>query len=184
MKVAAIIPARSGSRRLKDKNIYPFRGYPMMYWAIKACLESRYNIVPYVSSDSDQYLRIAEQYGAIAVKRPEGLSADKVFKQDVIIDACNSLKDKPDIVISLQPNSPEIRHAYLDEAIEKFLKYNLSEILSVNSNLIQNAAFRIMKYDYVFQKSLSTYCGVYICDLIDVHSIEDIRRIEGNGNNS
>jgi hypothetical protein len=43
---------------------------------------------------------------------------------------------------------------------------------------MQNAAFRIMKSWYVFQKDLSTKCGVYVCDVHDVHTIKDIQLIE------
>ena len=44
------------------------------------------------------------------------------------------------------------------------------ELISINRNKIQNAAFRIMTYKTVFQKTLSTKIGVYIKDLIDIHT--------------
>ena len=46
---------------------------------------------------------------------------------------------------------------------------------------MQNAAFRIFKSDYVFQEDLSTNCGVFICDLHDVHTVEDVKYIEEKG---
>jgi len=48
---------------------------------------------------------------------------------------------------------------------------------------MQNAAFRIMKSWYVFQKDLSVKTGVFVCDLIDVHSKEDVEEIERLGVN-
>ena len=44
---------------------------------------------------------------------------------------------------------------------------------------MQNAAFRIFKGNYVFQKDLSTNCGVYVADIHDVHTIDDIKIVEG-----
>ena len=43
---------------------------------------------------------------------------------------------------------------------------------------MMNAAFRIMKSWYVFQRDLSTKTGVFVCDLVDVHTTEDIKEIE------
>ena len=43
---------------------------------------------------------------------------------------------------------------------------------------MQNAAFRIFKGDYVFQKDLSTNCGVIISEAYDVHTIEDVKKLE------
>ena len=43
---------------------------------------------------------------------------------------------------------------------------------------MQNAAFRIMKSWYVFQKDLSTKCGAFVCNIHDVHTLEDVRMIE------
>ena len=51
-------------------------------------------------------------------------------------------------------------------------------IFSVDENLMQNAAFRIFKGDYVYQKDLSTNCGVVICDVPDIHTIEDLKMVE------
>ncbi len=54
MKVVAIIPARGGSKRLEKKNIYPIWGKPMLYWAVKACGDSKYNIEPWVSTEDEE----------------------------------------------------------------------------------------------------------------------------------
>ena len=78
----------------------------------------------------------------------------------------------------MQANSPQIKAEHLDNAIEVFKKHERDEVFSVDSNLMQNAAFRIFKGDYVFQEDLSTNCGVVVCDLHDVHTIEDVRYLE------
>jgi NAD(P)H-flavin reductase len=80
--------------------------------------------------------------------------------------------------VSLQANSPEIKSEILDDAIKTFIDHDRNELISVGPNMMQNAAFRIMKDWYVFQKDLSTKTGVYMCDLIDVHTEEDVKSIE------
>ena len=78
----------------------------------------------------------------------------------------------------MQANSPQIKAEHLDNAIEVFKKHERDEVFSVDSNLMQNAAFRIFKAGYVMQKDLSTNCGVVVCDLHDIHTEEDIWLLE------
>ena len=130
---------------------------------------------------AEEIKKIATSFGAKIHHRQNALSQDHVFKQLVIRDAADKILEKNsdvDIFISLQANSPEIQAEHLDSAIEKFLKYNRSELFSVDKNLMQNAAFRIFKRDYVFQQDLSTNCGVFVCDIHDVHTEEDVMYLE------
>ena len=182
MRVVAIIPAKGTSRRLPKKNIYPIWGKPMLYWAIQACKESKYDIEPWVSTESEEVAEVAKSFDAKVHPRAPSMSDHITYKQVVIRSAAkhilSHIDDKVDIFISLQPNSPEIKGVDLDKGIDAFLKYNRDEVFSVDENLMQNAAFRIFKGDYVFQEDLSTNCGVVVCDLHDIHTIEDIRMLE------
>ena len=186
MKIAAIIPARGGSKRLEKKNIYPIWDKPMLYWAIQACQNSKHKIEPWVSTEDEEVAEVARQCGANVVMRDPSLADDKTYKQVAIRAAAreiNASEGAPDVYISLQANSPQIKAEHLDGAIEVFLKYERDEVFSVDANLMQNAAFRIFKGDYVFQEDLSTNCGVFICPLEDVHTIEDVERLESRGPN-
>jgi len=186
MKVVAIIPARGGSKRLKNKNIYPIWGKPMLYWAIKACKDSVYNIEPIVSTDSEEIADIARLCGARVHMRKGELCKDDVYKQVAIRSAASDylqelgFEPEPEVFISLQANSPQIKAHHLDSAIDVLINNNKDEIFSVDSDLMQNAAFRVFKGLYVFQKDLSTNCGVFVCDLHDVHTKEDVEKIEGS----
>ncbi|MBR7128467.1 MAG: NTP transferase domain-containing protein, partial [Lentisphaeria bacterium] len=64
MSCVAIIPARSGSVRVKDKNIYPFKGKPLMAWTIESAVKSGMFDRIIVSTDSETYAAIGRQYGA------------------------------------------------------------------------------------------------------------------------
>lgn len=180
-KIYVIIPARGGSKRLLRKNIYPVLEKPMISYAISESLKSKYIDNVFVSSEDSEILSVAKDFGAIPIIRSRENANDTAFKQHAIIECLETLSknDKtPDIVISLQANSPEILVKDLDAAIEKFVEFERDELMSFNSDLIQNAAFRIMRYNYCFQQSLSTKCGCFITNYIDVHTIEDVTKVE------
>ena len=66
MKRIAIIPARSGSKGLKDKNIKELNGKPLIAYSIEAALESKQFDKVFVSTDSQVYADTAMKYGADA----------------------------------------------------------------------------------------------------------------------
>ena len=180
-KILAIIPARGGSKRLPGKNAYPIWGRPMLCWAIDACKKSKFDIDVCVSSDSERILGIAKSEGAITHSRSEEGAGDRTYKQVAIREAAAYLLSagiEADIYISLQANSPTLTHDQLDRGIEKLIELDKDEIFSVDKNLLQNAAFRIFKGDYVFQKDLSTNCGVIIEEAHDVHTLDDVKILE------
>jgi len=69
----ALIPARSGSS-LKDKNIRPLKGYPLMAWSIVAADMAGMHSV--VTTDSYEYEDIAHEYGATVLHRPSEICGD------------------------------------------------------------------------------------------------------------
>ena len=181
--VVVVIPARGGSERLKRKNIYPIWGKPMIYWAIMAAKQSKYVNAVYVSTEDLEIKEISEKYGAVVIDRPDELSQSRVYKQSAICHAVNEISKnytKPTLVISLQANSPQVEGRHIDEGINHLIKYKKQELISVDDNLNQNAAIRIMKYNAVFQKTLSTNLGVFITNLHDVHKKDDVEFLEEN----
>ena len=64
LRAVALIPARSGSVRVKHKNIRPLAGHPLLAYTIAAARESGVFDAVIVSTDSELYARIAEHYGA------------------------------------------------------------------------------------------------------------------------
>ncbi|GAB5539197.1 MAG: hypothetical protein Salg2KO_13000 [Salibacteraceae bacterium] len=180
-KLIAIIPARGGSKRLKDKNIYPLAGRPLIDYSIKACIESESVDGIYVSTDSEEIARVATSSGANVVQRPEDLADDKTPKIIAIRQAIRQLEDEGvvfDDVAIIQANSPQIRPEQIDRAYKLMLDHNLWEVMSADRNGVQNAAIRIVKKEVAFQNFLSAHCGFITCDLMDVHTIEDINKLE------
>ena len=142
--VAVIIPARAGSKRLKNKNILNFKSKPMIYWAIKAAKNSSFKNFVYVSSEDKKILKISKKFGARTILRPKELSKDKVFKMDVIEHAVKFIEKKTNkklsLVISLQANSPDVMSSDIDKSIAHLIKYGRQEVVSVDQNNNSNAA--------------------------------------------
>ena len=62
--IVALIPARAGSKRVVGKNIRPLAGHPVIAYTIAAALQSGIFSAVIVSTDSEEYARIAAYYGA------------------------------------------------------------------------------------------------------------------------
>ena len=175
----AIIPARLGSLRLKEKNLKKFNNKPLIYWSIEAAKKSKYIKKVFVTSESEKILKVAKKYGAEVITRPDFLSESHVYKMDAIIHAVNEIKKfrRPSIVVSLQANSPEIVAKNIDDSINRLVDHKLNEVMSVDANLNQNGAIRTMRYKTVFDKNLSTHFGVLKTNITDVHTEKDLKGI-------
>ncbi len=121
MKNIAIITARSGSKGLPHKNIKLLAGKPLMVWSIEAALESGMFDTVMVSTDSEEYAKIAREYGAeVPFLRSEATSQDNSNSWDVVaevLDEYKKLGREFDTLMLLQPTSPlrsgeDIRSAY------------------------------------------------------------------------
>ncbi len=195
MKILIIIPVRMGSKRLRNKNILPIKGRPMFLQVAYEAKKSKYKPFVCVSSESDLIKKMCKDEDLFFIKRPKKLSLDHIEKQDVIVHATKYIlkrKYKPNIVISLQVNTPEFSYKDLDKAIlffskNVFIKSKIREVISVGKDNLQNGAFRIMTLKTVFKKTLSTKVGIYYTDYIDIHNMNDykrvLRKIESNEEN-
>jgi len=75
--IVALIPARSGSKRVPDKNIRALAGHPLIAYSIAAALQSNIFKAVIVSTDSDRYADIARHYGAgVPFLRPAKIAGD------------------------------------------------------------------------------------------------------------
>lgn len=106
----AIIPARSGSKGLPDKNIKLLNGIPLLAHSINQAKQSGAFDKIFVSTDSQQYADIAIRYGADAsFLRSEANSGDKAGSWDVVREVIERLKsngEEYDEIMLLQPTSP------------------------------------------------------------------------------
>ena len=186
-KIAVIIPVRMGSKRLPNKNILPIKKVPMFVFVAKKVIKSKYNLNIFITSESEKIRKICNNNNLNFIKRPKKLSTDVAEKQEAIVHATKYLKTTfkyiPKTVISLQANTPEFKVRDLEKALEFFnnklyVGKPIKELISVNPDNIQNGAFRILTYEAVFQKTLSTKIGIYFTNYLDIHSKSDYLKVK------
>lgn len=132
MKILAIIPARGGSKGLPRKNILNLGGKPLIAWSIEASLKSKYISQTVVSSDNNNILSVAKQYGADTIRRADEIATDTASSESVVIHVLGELgADNFDYVILLQPTSPLRGVQDIDKAIKKLLENNATALISV-----------------------------------------------------
>lgn len=135
MKNIAIIPARSGSKGLKDKNIKLLNGKPLIYYSIKAALDSGCFDEVMVSTDSENYRQIAIECGAsVPFLRSEKNSQDKSGSWDVVIECLENYKKLGktfDNFMLLQPTSPLRTSQDIINSFELMSTNNADAILSI-----------------------------------------------------
>ena len=129
MKILCIIPARSGSRGIIDKNIILLNGKPLIVYSIEQALNSKYykymRII--VSTDSEKYALISKKYGAeVPFLRPKEISQDLSLDEEFInhtVDYLRSVENYyPDIILQLRPTYPTRKVEIIDKCIELFLE--------------------------------------------------------------
>ena len=141
VKIIAIIPARGGSKGIKNKNIYPLNGRPLITYTIEAAKKSKYIDHILVSTDSDEIAETARENGAdVPFMRPPELAGDTTKTVEVIVDVLFKIASrglKYDAVVLLQPTSPCRTSEDIDGAIELFYKEDKKSLLSV-SEVVEN----------------------------------------------
>jgi len=126
IKILTIIPSRSGSKGIKNKNIRDFKGKPLLAHSIDQAKKSKYasfmKII--VSTDNQTYAEIAKKYGAeVPFLRPENISQDLSTDQEFIEYTLFNLKEyTPDIILQLRPTQPCRKIEDIDNCLDIFIK--------------------------------------------------------------
>lgn len=104
--LVALIPARSGSKGIIDKNIKLFCGKPLIQWTIEAALNSSSIDRVIVSTDDKKYASLSQKLGAeVPFIRPAELAKDNSPSISFILHALEELPDANELLL-LQPTSP------------------------------------------------------------------------------
>ena len=127
MIILCIIPARSGSKGIAHKNIKLFHNKPLLVWSINQAQQSKYNMRIIVSTDSQQYATIANNYGAeTPFLRPPEISQDLSTDYECIKHCLDLLKNNenyiPDIVLQLRPTQPLRKIETIDKCLDIFIQ--------------------------------------------------------------
>ena len=128
LNALGVIPARGGSKRLPRKNIKVLAGKPLIAYTIEAAKKSKHLTDYIVSSEDDEIISIAKEFGApIPFIRPDALATDEIRNIDVVYHALNFMeaekKIRYDIIVLLHPTSP-IRDPKHIDYLSNLLKEN------------------------------------------------------------
>ena len=110
MNFAAVIPARGGSKSIKNKNIFKVKNKPLIFYSINQAIKSKIFKKIFISSDSIKILNICKKFKNLElVERPKKISSDKSKTVDAILHVIkkyNIFFKKIDVVFVLEPTSP------------------------------------------------------------------------------
>ncbi len=124
MQITALLTGK-GSNTLRDKNILPVLGNPLMYYPAMAARRSSKITEFYASSDSPAILKTAEKLGYASIVRPPELCMPESRHVDAITHALDTLQQRrapaPDILIVLLANNISIKTEWIDTAIDALL---------------------------------------------------------------
>jgi len=133
----ALIPARGGSKRIPKKNIKLFHNNPMIYYSIKAAIDSGVFDKVVVSTDLDEIAKIAVECGAeVPFIRPAEYSDDYTPLYDVVKHCINWFKDnnkKLDYICCILATAPFIRTGDLIKGYEIIKNKKVSSVFSVTT---------------------------------------------------
>jgi len=122
MKILGIIPARGGSKGIKDKNILNLLGKPLIGYTIESALSSKLLDKIVVSTDSNKIANVVESnYGVEVIKRPSEFAKDDSPIEEALLHTVEYLERgrgyKADIVVWMQPNVPIRKENVIDDVI-------------------------------------------------------------------
>ncbi len=121
MKIVSLIPARKGSKGIKNKNLIDLCGKPLIYYSIQASINSLVEET-WVSSDSDEILKTSKQLGSKTIKRPKNLSKDKSTSESALIHFAKNIDF--DILVFIQCTVPLIKSNDINKGIKKMKNYD------------------------------------------------------------
>jgi len=137
LSTIAILPARCGSKRIKNKNIIDFCGKPIIAYALEAASKSQLFDKIHVSTDSDEIKNIVESLGyPVDFMRPSELSGDVVGTIPVlkwVLEKYISVNENYDVIFNIMPAAPFLKPNDLIKAYELYMRYNKKNPLHVVS---------------------------------------------------
>lgn len=150
-KILVLIAARGGSKGLKNKNIRPLAGKPLIYYTLKQVLTWKQANRVVVSTDSPQIAAVAERCGAaVPFKRPPQLATDTAPKGLVVkhaLESCEKIYGETyDIVVDLDVTAPVRTVSDLDRCLKIFKRFRPKTLFSV-SPARKNPYFNMVEKD-------------------------------------
>lgn len=137
MNILSVIPARSGSKGVKNKNIIMVNSKPLIYYTIAKSLKCKLINTTFVSTDSIKIANLAKSFGAeVPFLRPKKLATDKSNVLETVLHAVRSMENykkiKYNIILVLQPTSPLREVSDITKCIKMIMSKKYDSVITVS----------------------------------------------------
>ncbi len=153
MKRLAIIPARGGSKRLKNKNILNLDGKPLICYTIEESIKSKLFDKIIISTDDDKIVRIAKSYDIEISIRDKKLATDDAKVVDVCIQEIKNQKKKNlhfEILTCLYATSPMRNYKDIQEVTNMIEPHKVNFAVAMSKyNFPPHEAMKVNSKQYV-----------------------------------
>ena len=182
-KVLGIVPARSGSKGLKNKNVLNFKGHPLLTWPLRALKENKIVDKVLVSTDSEEYQKLALEYGAEApFLRPKRISSSSASTFDVLEHAIKFYQKQNqyfEYIVMLEPTSPLTTSEDISDCLKLLhrKRKNADALISVGKLIDTHPSFSIKIDKNLFMKP---YVGFKKFSALRRQELEDLYFLDGS----
>ena len=159
MKIISVIPARGGSKSIKNKNLIKLNNKPLIYYAIKQSQKSKFIKRSIVSTNDKKIAKIAKKYGAeVPFLRPNSISKNNSKDFGFFLHLINWLKKNenytPDLIVQLRPTQPYRDVKFIDKAIQIMMRDKKADSLR-SISVPERTPYKMWKIkgnylDYIF----------------------------------
>jgi CMP-N-acetylneuraminic acid synthetase len=150
-QVVGLIFGRGGSSSIKNKNIMPVCGRPMMEWPILAGLQSGLIDRFFVSTDSPAIGEIATKHGLERIDRPSELATNAALFDDALLHAyrlvCEKIGGEPEMVVSFFCNAATVTTDQVRQVVENLRKHPDVDSSATVSKLTMYTPLRAKKIE-------------------------------------
>lgn len=164
----ALVPARAGSKSIKNKNIKLFLKKPLIYWTLLSLEKSKLINEVYLATDSKKIANIAISFKFKKLKiyrRSKSSAKDNAQTEEVLLEFIKNKKiNKKDYLFLVQPTSPYIKSKDYNNAFKTLAKTNKKSLLSVikTKHFFWNQKGKPLNYNFRNRPRRQDYKGVYV----------------------
>ena len=134
-RIIGEIPARYGSKRVKQKNLRPINGKPLICYIIEAAKKAEMLTEVYVNSESDIIGKIAYDNGVKFYKRDASLSTDTATSDQFNYDFIKGTN--ADVLVMINPVSPLVEAVDIDNIVRFFLENDYDTVITIREEKLQ-----------------------------------------------
>lgn len=165
MTAVAFIPVRGGSKSIKNKNIMPIAGKPLVYWTILAAVEAKSVDKVFVSTDCDEIKKVVESLNfekVQVISRGAETASDTASSESALLEFCEN--HDFDKVVFLQATSPLTKSEDIDGAFNKMNTEKADSLISAvrRYQFLWDSAGKPMNYDPQNRPRRQDWDGYYI----------------------